>query len=115
VGLGATWGSGPPAPGVGCKTEGGAERRVGREITTSKAGRSLLTVDGAEGLGVLATASPSSSVVSMFCSAGPEVAGSWAEGPSSAGGRRLGLAGHAESVAGWSSPQLAQCAGDVEQ
>jgi len=69
-GLGATWGSGPPAPGVGRKTKGEAEGRVGRGVTTSKAGRSLLTVDGADGLGVSATASPSSSVVSMSPSAG---------------------------------------------
>jgi len=27
-GLGPTWGSGPPAPGVGRKTEGGGEGRV---------------------------------------------------------------------------------------
>jgi len=102
-GLGATWGSGPPASGVGRRTEGGAEGQVGRGVTTSKAGRSLLTVHGAEGLGVSATTSPSSSVVSMSPSAGPEVEGSRVEGISSAGGRRLGLAGHAGSLAGWSS------------
>jgi len=72
--LGATRGSGPPAPGVGRKTEGGAKGRVRRGVTTSKAGRSLLTVGGAEGLGVSATASPASSVVSMSPSAGAEVA-----------------------------------------
>ena len=30
-------------------------------------------------------------------------------------GRRLGRAGHAGSVAGWSSPQLAQWEGEAEQ
>ena len=37
-GLGGTWGSGPPAPGVGCKTKGGGEGRVGRGVTTWKGG-----------------------------------------------------------------------------
>jgi len=114
-GVEATWGSGPPAPGVVRKTEGGAERPVGCGVTTSKAGSSLLTVDRAEGLGVSATASPSSLVVSMSPSAGAEVVGSWAEGSQSAGGRQLSLAGQAGSVARWSSPQLSQCAGATEQ
>jgi len=114
-GLGATWGSGPPAPGVGSKTEGGADGRVGRGVTTSKPGRSLLTVDGAEGLGVWATASPSSSVVSMSPSAQAVAARPCAGDTASAGGRWLGLAGQAGSLAGWSSPQLAQCAGEAEQ
>jgi len=99
-GAGGHLGKWATAPGVGCKTEGGAERRVGRGVTTLKAGRSVLTVDGAEGLGVLASASPSSSVVSMSPLAGAEVSGSWAEGSSSAGGRRVGLARQVGSVAG---------------
>jgi len=74
-------------------------------VTTSKARRSLLTIDGAEGLGVSATASPSSSVVSMSPSAGAEAAGPCAGGTPSAGGRWLGLAGQAGSVAGWPSSQ----------
>jgi len=69
-------------------------------VTTSKAGRSLLTVDRAEGLGVSATASPSSSVVSMSPSAGAGAAWLCAGDISSLGGGRLGLAGQAGSVAG---------------
>jgi len=99
-GLGATWGSGPPAPEVGRKTEGGAEGRVGRGVTTSKAGRSLLTVDGAEGLVVSATASPSSSVVLMSPSAGAGSTWPCARGTSSVRGGELGLAGQVGSVAG---------------
>jgi len=101
-GLGATWGSGPPAPGVGRKTEGGAEGRVGRGVTTSKAGRSLLIVDRAEGLGVSATASPSSSVVSISPSAGAGATWPCARGTSSEGGGRLGLAGKGAWEVVWS-------------
>ena len=48
-GLGATWGSGPAAPGVGRAIEGGPEGWTERGVTTSKAGRSLWDVEGPRG------------------------------------------------------------------
>ena len=69
--MGAAWGSGPAAPGVGRITEGGAEGQLERGVTTSKAGRRRRTVGGAGGCRVSAT-SASSSVVTreknfFFC------------------------------------------------
>ena len=92
VRLGAAWGSGPAAPGVGQATEGGAEGPAERGVTTSKAGRRRRAVGGAGGRGVSAT-SASSSVVSISPSSGggrtdlgPGVVGSFCT--------RLGRAGH---------------------
>ena len=98
VGLGATWGSGPAAPGVGRATEGGAEGRVVRGVTTSKAEKRRRTVDRAGAQGLSAT-SPSFSVVFITPSSGGGPTGAWPRGAGSFC-TRLGLAGHEGSVVG---------------